>query len=181
VLVIDIGMFPSLLQRGQFYFRQHFQSQPLTVMGALVATVLLIAVASLSVYLHVKASTDHAAKAPAVLHTPLPRPAPQQTLVLPVFDSAALLRQLHQAARVSRFPLDSLTFSLDAASHKPYLRYQVTVTANASYPVFRGFIATLLSQHPHLAIDGLSCSREDIDEEELECQLGLSAFYRAAL
>ncbi|WP_269531859.1 hypothetical protein [Chitinimonas sp. BJYL2] len=98
--------------------------------------------------------------------------------VLPVFDSAALAKTLGEQAAKLKLDLAEVNYTLDETASLPYLRYRVTLTLDASYPTLRRYVAGLQSVAPHVSLDGVHCSREDIGDKPLSCDLSLSAFYQ---
>jgi hypothetical protein len=99
---------------------------------------------------------------------------------LPEFDSAQLVDALHDVANDIKLPIDEVSYALENTAGQPYLRYRVTLSVTANYPTIRKFADTFRKQAEHVSLDTISCSREDIAATTLNCDLGLSAFYRKA-
>jgi hypothetical protein len=99
---------------------------------------------------------------------------------LPAFNSAELVSALNQVADAARLPIDEVTFTLDDTARQPYLRYQITLTVSASYPVIRRFVDRLRRELAHVSLDAITCSRDIVAKPGLTCDLAFFAFYRKA-
>jgi hypothetical protein len=98
-------------------------------------------------------------------------------LALPGFQSAALVNTFHQLAQENKFPLNEVSYALDDSANQPYLRYRVTLTVASTYPVIRRFVDQIGTHLPNVALDAISCAREDIAIVELNCDLVFSAIF----
>lgn len=99
-------------------------------------------------------------------------------LALPVFDSAKLVNSFHQLAAENKLALGEISYALDDSANQPYLRYRVTLAVSTSYPVIRHFVDSLSADLPHVALDGISCAREDIGAVNLNCDLVFSSIFK---
>lgn len=97
---------------------------------------------------------------------------------LPWFDSARLVEQLDAAAEEAKLPVDEVGYALEESAQHPYLRYRITLSVTASYPTVRQFVDDVSSSMPHVALDGISCTRADIALPAPTCELAFSAFFR---
>lgn len=59
------------------------------------------------------------------------------------------------------------------------LRYQIVLPAQASYPVLRSFLADALNANPALALDGITLSRERVEDGELKAVLRFTLYLEA--
>lgn len=117
----------------------------------------------------VKQTQSELISAEALTHAPL---------ALPVFNSAQLVHRFHQLAAENKLPLGEISYSLDDSANQPYLRYRVTLTVSTSYPVIRHFVDQISAALPHVALDTISCAREDIGVVNLNCDLVFSAIFK---
>lgn len=116
-----------------------------------------------------------------VRHKSAPRPLDKSSGVLiprlPDFSSAELVDTVNQIAIEIGMPVDEISYRLEEGAN-PYLRYRVTLSAVASYPLMRRFVDQMAMQLPHAVLDEISCSRDDIAAAALGCDLSFSAFFR---
>ncbi|WP_373989865.1 hypothetical protein [Duganella sp. BuS-21] len=96
---------------------------------------------------------------------------------LPVFSSAELVDRVNQIAVGVGIPFDEVSYRLEAGASTPYLRYRVTFSTAAKYPLIRRFIDQMAMNLPHTTLDEISCSRDDIPAAALSCDLSFSAFF----
>jgi len=99
-------------------------------------------------------------------------------MILPAFDSAALVDTFNYLATNAGLPVDEVSYALEDGTAQPYLRYRVTLTVASNYPTIRGFVDQLKTELPHVALDSISCSRDDIAQASLSCDLAFSAFFQ---
>lgn len=99
-------------------------------------------------------------------------------LDLPSFSSAELVDTINQVALDTGIPVNEVSYRLDEGANFPYLRYRVTLTITAKYPLMRGFIDQVATSLPHSALDEVTCARNDIQAAMLNCDLSFSAFFR---
>lgn len=97
---------------------------------------------------------------------------------LPTFQSAPLVASLNDTAADSGLSLEEVTYSLDDNHNQPYLRYRITMTLNATYPLIRRLVEQLNTKVPHLTLDAINCSRKDVAVAELNCDVAMSGFFR---
>lgn len=100
---------------------------------------------------------------------------------LPGFQSSDLVTVLNETATESGLVLDEVTYSLDDNIRQPYLRYRITMTIHASYPLIRRLAEQLAAKVPHLTLDAIDCSRKDVGVAELSCDMAMSGFYSRGL
>ncbi|MGB9991948.1 hypothetical protein [Pseudoduganella rhizocola] len=112
-------------------------------------------------------------RAPAKL---LPAAAPSRGS-LPAFSSAVLAERFNQTAIDIGLPPDEISYTLDAPPGQPYQRYRLTFPVKSNYPTIRRFVAALATEMPHVALDGIRCSRENTSSPVLACDLTFSAFF----
>jgi hypothetical protein len=96
---------------------------------------------------------------------------------LPVFSSAVLAERFNQTAIDIGLPPDEISYALEAPPGQPYQRYRLTFPVKSNYPVIRRFVAALATEMPHVALDGIRCSRENTSSPVLACSLTFSAFF----
>lgn len=96
---------------------------------------------------------------------------------LPAFSSAVLAERFNQTAIDIGLPPDEISYVLDAPPSQPYQRYRLTFPVKSSYPTIRRFVAALAADMPHVALDGIRCSRESTSAPVLACDLTFSAFF----
>lgn len=104
-------------------------------------------------------------------------PATLVPLDLPPFHSTSLVKVINETAEESGLVLDEIGYALDENDAQPFLRYRITMTVAAAYPLVRSYAASLNTKVPHLALDAITCEREDITVTVLTCDLALSAFF----
>lgn len=161
------------------------RSQPV----ALSALVLCVAAAFVAaVLLLAQAGRARAAQALLIelraqsLAAPLSKVAPPAALLaapdLPPFDSAALVAVLNETATDSGLVLDEVAYTLDNNSNQPYMRYRITMSLHATYPLIRRLAEQLNTNVPHLTLDAINCSRKDVIVAELNCDMVMSGFFR---
>lgn len=96
---------------------------------------------------------------------------------LPRFSSAELVDTVNQVAADIGLPVDEISYTLDEGASQPYLRYHITLSSAASYPLMRRFVDGMAMNLPHAVLDSISCSRDDIGVAALNCDLSFSAFF----
>lgn len=126
---------------------------------------------SLLTELRAKSALTQAAKAPAPAALSA---APD----LPPFQSAQLVSILNETATDSGLVLDEVAYTLDNNANQPYMRYRITMSLNATYPLIRRLAEQLNANVPHLTLDAINCSRKDVVVAELNCDLVMSGFFR---
>lgn len=99
---------------------------------------------------------------------------------LPPFESAPLVAVLNDTATESGLVLDEVRYALDETAGMPYLRYRITMSVNASYPLVRQLAERIQANVPHLTIDAIHCSRKNALIADLSCELALSGLFRKA-
>ena len=86
--------------------------------------------------------------------------------------------QFHENAVAVGLVDEEVSYSLEAPPGQPYQRYRIRLPVKADYPKIRRFIAALAVDMPHVALDGIRCSRENKAASVLACDLTFSAFFR---
>ncbi|NML60932.1 hypothetical protein HHL21_07510 [Massilia sp. RP-1-19] len=94
------------------------------------------------------------------------------------FNSAQVLQVLSNVALETNLPLAEVTFSLEAGAAQPYLRYRAAFTATGTYSTIRRFVDQVHSSVGDVSLDAFSCTRKNIQDTTLACDLAFSAFYR---
>ena len=113
-----------------------------------------------------------------IVAVPAAAQEPTDAVVLPIFDGGALVDALHLVANNTSLPLDEINYDLEDATAKPYLRYRVTLSVTSNYPQVRHFVDELGMSLSNVIVDSISCTREDIKQTALSCDLSFSLFYR---
>jgi len=96
---------------------------------------------------------------------------------LPPFSSAVLAERFNQTAIDIGLPPDEISYTLEAPPGQPYQRYRLIFPVKSNYPTIRRFVAALAADMPHVALDGIRCSRENTSSPVLACDLTFSAFF----
>lgn len=97
---------------------------------------------------------------------------------LPRFEPNKLVEAINRLALNTKLPLDEISFVLEDNHTQPYLRYRATLSVSSRYPVIRRFLDALEAEQPQVALDAISCERDDIGAVDTNCDVNLSAFYR---
>jgi hypothetical protein len=97
---------------------------------------------------------------------------------LPPFSSAEFVQTINEVVHDIGLPVDEISYLLEDGPSLPYLRYRVTLSVTASYPLTRRFVDQMAMNFPNAVLDAISCSREDTALPALECDLSFSAFFR---
>lgn len=108
----------------------------------------------------------------------LAKPAFTTPTIYPAFHSAQLADTFNQLATEAKLSLDEVSYGLDDNANQPYLRYRVTLAVTATYPLIRQFVDQIALTLPHVSLDTISCTREDIGAIHLSCELAFSAIFR---
>lgn len=108
----------------------------------------------------------------------LAKPAFTTPTIYPAFHSAQLADTFNQLATEAKLSLDEVSYGLDDNANQPYLRYRVTLVVTATYPLIRQFADQIALTLPHVSLDTISCTREDIGAIHLSCELAFSAIFR---
>lgn len=97
---------------------------------------------------------------------------------LPSFSSAELVDTVNQIATDINLPVDEISYTLEEGGAQPYLRYRLTLSVTANYPLLRRFVDEMAKNLPHSILDSISCSRDDITVAALSCDLAFSAIFQ---
>ena len=97
---------------------------------------------------------------------------------LPHFEPNKLVEAINRLATNTKLPLEEVSFVLEDNRNMPYLRYRVTLSVSTRYPAIRRFLDALQADQPQVALDAISCERDDISAADTSCDVNLSAFYR---
>lgn len=97
---------------------------------------------------------------------------------LPEFDSTEVVRAFTSIVADAGLPLEEVSYALEDVREQPYLRYRISLSVKSTYPQTRKAVAALASAMPHVALDGIRCSRESTAVAALGCELSFSAFFR---
>lgn len=95
-------------------------------------------------------------------------------------ESPAFIHRLHQHAREAGLTLDRGEYRLLPAASPGLLRYQILLPVKGSYSQVRGFLKSVMTDLPSLALDGIEFQRDGSAAESIEAQLRFTAFLRAA-
>lgn len=110
--------------------------------------------------------------------TSSPISLPSETPQLPGFNSAKVAAQFHENAHAVGLASEEVGYTLDSPPGQPYQRYRIRFPVKADYARIRRFVAALAADMPHLALDGINCTRENTAAALLTCDLVFSAFFR---
>ena len=97
---------------------------------------------------------------------------------LPRFEPNKFVEAINRLAVNTKLPLDEVSFILEDNRTLPYLRYRATLSVSAHYPAVRRFLDGLQADQPQVALDAISCERDDIGAADTACDVSLSAFYQ---
>jgi hypothetical protein len=182
---MTFSFFPFL----KFHVTRWFNAQPVTF-SVLSASSFALLVAMV-VYVQQWQAADDATKLelatralslqPVVTSAPV-NPVSTLEAALPAFNSAELVAALNSVAGATKLPIDEVTFALDETANQPYMRYRITLTASASYPVVRRFLDKFRRDVAHVSLDSIICTRDGMSAANtgLSCDLAFFAFYRRA-
>ncbi len=169
----------------RFHLLRLFHAQPVLSLAVLSNGVALLA--ALLVWMtetHALASAQQqllqlrgqSLRAEAAQHAaPLVKPS---VPVLPWLDSANLVGQFSHIADDAKLPFDEVAYVLEEGGNQPYLRYRVTLTVSAAYPVIRRFVDDVAATLANVDLDTIACQRADVAMPVLSCELAFSAFFR---
>lgn len=177
-------MYPQMLPVLVFHGRRLAQAQPL--LCAAVGLSFILGVTAVSFYATLLGSISRAETLQRMLNTAgRPVALAGNPVVLPFqsllpFNSAQVLDTLNQVAEETKLPLVEVSFVLDDSVNQPYLRYRASLTATANYTTIRRFVDQVHANLIDVSLDAISCTRKDIRDVALACDLSFSAFYRRA-
>jgi hypothetical protein len=116
----------------------------------------------------------------AVAPTPIAVTATSSVHYVPLrpFNSAEVVQSLNDAAAESNLPIDGVTFSFEETPVQPYLRYRASLTVVGNYMSTRRFVERVHATLTDVSLDSFSCTRKDIRDAGLACDVTFSAFYR---
>lgn len=171
-----------LLRVFSFELHKVIRSQPFLCIAVSLVSMLLI----LSIIAY--ASANAAAVEAVALNQKLSServPQPERERAAPIlhqslrpFDSAQFLQVLSDVALETSVPLPEVSFTLEAGPAQPYVRYRAALTATGTYATIRRFVDQMHSSLGDVSLDALSCTRKNIQDTTLDCDLAFSAFYR---
>lgn len=104
--------------------------------------------------------------------------ASQALIQLRHFENSSLVSTLNSVARETGVPVNEISFELDEQSGPTFLRYQISFSTSSRYPLLRRMMQSLHTKIPQLALDHISCARDDIVVADLQCNLTLSAYFK---
>ncbi len=90
------------------------------------------------------------------------------------------LQQVQAQAALRGLQIDRTEYRVQKALGGRALRYQLTMPAHGTYPALRGWLETLLHEHPSAALDDFSVRRESDGGAQLEARVGLSLYSQDA-
>jgi len=88
------------------------------------------------------------------------------------------VRRIYRLASLHGLELPQSLFQTSRDARTGITRVQVNSTVTASYPQLRLFIETLLRQMPHVTVDQLTFSRENIGQDHIKAELRISCWLR---
>jgi len=97
--------------------------------------------------------------------------------VLPSFASSRLVGQIHAAAAQLGVAIDEINLTFENSLNQPFLRYRANFKVTTRYPSIRSFAAITLASSKELELDGVSCSRADLNTPDVTCDFTVSALY----
>lgn len=167
-----------------FHSQRLLRAHPVVVFATAASIVLagLSGVAFLSQLQHKRLVAADLNELLATSRSPLVVPQIAQSTAsvptLPQFSSAELVETVNQIAVDIGLPVDEISYTLEEGASHPYLRYRLTLSATANYPLMRRFVDAMAKNLPHSILDSISCSRDDIAVTALSCDLAFSAFFQ---
>lgn len=88
------------------------------------------------------------------------------------------VRRIYRLASMHGLELPQSLFQTSRDTRSGITRVQINSTVSASYPQLRLFLETLLRQMPHVTVDQLTFSREDVSQDRLKAELRISCWLR---
>ena len=167
-----------IFDSGSFYLRQIMRNSPaLFIFFSLALSLLAIAAA---VYFKTQGTVEAnrillSRDIPALV---VPASLQSAGLALPAFHAVPLVNAIQRSAERSGTAVDEVTFALDDANIRPYIRYQANLTLSGHYPAMRAFVEDMQTTLRYVSLDSIQCSRDDIGAKDVGCKVTLSAFYR---
>lgn len=105
---------------------------------------------------------------------------PQSNIInLPRFDSAVVATSFYENVRVADLVGEEVSYSLDSPRDQPFQRYRIRHPVKAEYAKIRRFVAAIVSDMPNVTLDSIRCTRENLSDAVLACDLNFSAFFLA--
>lgn len=99
---------------------------------------------------------------------------------LPAADTApGFIQAVQDDAQHAGVQIDRAEYKVQAALGRRVVRLQMAMPAHGTYPQLRGWIQSLLYEHPGAALDELSLRRESDGSAQLEARIGLSYYSQA--
>ena len=175
-------MSSTLAPKCGFHFRRMIQIAPLPLAAMLLTGVLIVFAIGLAAALSqarldlqienrmLERQVRAAGTARAIATPTLPQ--------FEDFDSTRLVHALNRLADQAQVPLTEINYALDDGANLPYVRYRATLKVTAGYVPVRAFIDSVRSGLRDVALDAISCTRDNAKAAKLNCELGFSAFYR---
>ncbi|MHB1248226.1 MAG: GspMb/PilO family protein [Polaromonas sp.] len=112
---------------------------------------------------------------------PVAPPAVDPLALLPPMNQASqLIGDLEQLAQASGMELPRGQYSVSALAGTSLRRWQLVLPVEVSYPTLIAFIAAALERQPNLTLDELKLKREHIDTDDLQTELRMSLYVKAA-
>jgi hypothetical protein len=169
----------------QFYLLRCWRAQPVAMLAVLLSAAGLCVALSLSLAVE-RERGEAQEELTALRHQRLAAARPQPSLATPTiaapellaFDSTEVVRGFTTIVADAGLPLEEVSYALEDVREQPYLRYRISLSVKSTYPQIRKAVAALASAMPHVALDGIRCSRESTAVAALGCELSFSAFFR---
>ena len=183
--MLNGSMSSHLFPFFRFHVLRLVRAQPGGFAAVLVSALLFVLAAIFCITLWQKAGSAEAALQATLLAVQsgaVSSGSPERSVVaaaaLPAFNGAEFVAALNLVAAEVKLPVDEVLFTLDEGVNQPYLRYRITLSVVASYPVIRRFVDQYRRELEHVTLDSIACTRETIGAGALTCDLAFFAFYR---
>ena len=98
--------------------------------------------------------------------------------ILPRFSAGPLVSAMNGVATDMQLSFDEMSYTLDSSATTPFRKYRITLTAGAGYAELRKFIPAVSRALPHVDLDSIRCTRQDLSAATIACELTFSAYYR---
>ncbi|MDO9449499.1 MAG: GspMb/PilO family protein [Rugosibacter sp.] len=94
-------------------------------------------------------------------------------------DTLAAVEAIHQAAAANGVKLAQGEYRLARDAGMPWLRYQITLPMQASYPQLRAWLVDVMNAMPTVALDEINFRRDDAGSPAVESRMRLTLFLKA--
>ncbi|MEJ5210579.1 MAG: hypothetical protein WHV61_03995 [Burkholderiales bacterium] len=93
---------------------------------------------------------------------------------------AQILARLHEAARLKGLALEQASYQAQREAELPVVRYRLTLPVKGDYPTLRAFIAGVLREVPHAALESVEFRRDASASPVLTAQVKLVLWLESA-